>query len=107
LPWWQSIQTAPEGFGEFRGLERPIPKDRLGTLDWFVSHIGGCLTSYAARRGVSSLEEAMNMLQRDMGAYWFERDFSDVLKTKILKLGNDLKGEGKNDGKVPELYLFG
>jgi hypothetical protein len=52
-----------------------------------VSHCGGCLISYAARRRIDSLEAAANKLTLDMLRYWSHRNFAQEYSVKSIKLG--------------------
>lgn len=106
LPWWKAVQEKPEGFGSLRKLIKPEKSTELQSLDWYLTHIGGCLPSYAAKRGAKDLTEALNTLQGDLCLYWFEKDFQGELTKRQLRLGNDHHME-EDDYELPKLHLFG
>lgn len=110
LPWWAAVQNRPTAFGELRQIEKLPENDQLATLDWYVTHFGGCLPSYAARRGISDMQDALNQLQNDMSLYWFERNFDDAVRKKILKLGKEIEQnmeEENEDEFGQKMFLFG
>lgn len=112
LPWWVAVQNMPTGFGELKQIKKPPDHDRLAPLDWYVSHIGGCLPSYAARRGINDMLDALNQLQNDIGSYWFEKNFDEEVRKRLLKLGNEIELEEYDDEEndelpQPQMYLFG
>jgi hypothetical protein len=85
-PGWLSVQQAAPRFGEVRKLIRNCKNDPA-SVDWYVSHCGGCLISYAARRRIDSLEAAANKLTLDMLRYWSHRNFAQEYSVKSIKLG--------------------
>ena len=90
LPWWKAVQEQATNFGILKEIVKPEKSTELAILDWYVTHIGGCLPSYAARRGAKDIKEALAALQKDMCLYWFEKKFQDELEKRTLKLGNEI-----------------
>jgi hypothetical protein len=108
LPWWVAVQNMPTAFGELKQIEKLPENDHLAPLDWYVSHMGGCLPSYAARRGTTDMLESFNQLLNDISIYWFERDFDDAVRKKTLKLGNEIESEDEDyDDNGQKMFLLG
>lgn len=91
IPWWKAVQEKPIGFGHLTEIVKPDKVNELASIEWYVSHIGGCLPSYAARRGAKNFDEAMTALQNDICLHWYEKKFQDELEKRILKLGNEIE----------------
>lgn len=85
-PGWLVVQQAASRFGEVRTLDRNCENDPA-SVDWYVSHCGGCLVSYAVRRRIGSLEAAIEEFRRDVLRYWGQRDFEEEYLVKSIKLG--------------------
>ncbi len=106
FPWWKSVQEIQK-FGIADILKRREGGDTLPSAEWYISHIAGCLPSYAARIGEMNFHEALNHLNNQICRYWFGRNYSEEFAKRILKLGYDVDlKEIKNDHQK-EMLLFG
>jgi hypothetical protein len=105
FPWWRAVQD----INRFGVADLLLPRqgsDVLQSVEWYVSHIAGCLPSYAARIGEGSFHEALNHLSNQICRYWFGRDYSGEYAKRTLKLGNNINlKEIKNDYQE-EMCLF-
>jgi hypothetical protein len=85
--WWTSVQSLADQFGPTIELQRLTEGEFLVPIDWYVSHIAGCLPSLAARTQTVILNDALNHLTTQITEYWFERDFKDEVQKRTIKLG--------------------
>jgi hypothetical protein len=99
-PWWQDVYATANLFGEVLPLGRTNESDLLPDSGWFVRHIGGMLPSYAARKGIREINDAMRELSVEIICYWFEREFNKTYDKRLLRLGFvnfNQESEGNND----------
>lgn len=106
LPWWFEVQQQAARFGKLQNLIRKLEGDGLASVDWYISHIAGCLPSYAARLGINNFNEAINRLQNDLCVHWFERNFQQESERRALMLGQDIEDKEEDNEKGCELLLF-
>ena len=70
----------------------PIPLVRQAAhteadASWYVSHVAGCLVSYAARKGHLSLEETLQALTPELRQYFANGAFAEKLHIKRIQKG--------------------
>ncbi|WP_437203005.1 hypothetical protein [Planctomicrobium sp. SH664] len=86
-PWWQAVIDAGKTFGAFTPVSRQRTQS-AASIEWYLSHIGGCLISFAARRHHPHLDAALydltQLLQTHLYLQWREAYFE-----KCVKLGID------------------
>lgn len=99
LPWWEEVQRVAKLLGPSMTIQRTLDSNLLASVDWYVSHLAGCLPSLAARLGLSDINEAMNRLTNEVYQYWFERDFAVEYKKRSIKIGRNVDGQGGEDGQ--------
>lgn len=99
-PWWVAVQQAAGRFGGLAEVCRVLRGDDPAPVDWYVTHIGGCLPSYAARMGIPSLEEALLSLMGDLTVYWYEKDFFREFERRSLMLGCNVDEMERNDDEM-------
>jgi hypothetical protein len=90
-PIWQTVQMCAEKFGPQMAVERDFGGASLASATWYISHIAGCLPSFAARTGAGDFYEAMNHLENALAEKWFHRDFKSELQKRSIKLGRPLE----------------
>lgn len=96
-PWWERVQGCAEGFGEIIGVKREPGSGRDAGCRWYVSHIAGCLTAYAARKGMADWSEAAAALLDDLNRYYEGHDFRKGYILKRMALGlpmDETNGDG-------------
>lgn len=106
FPWWKVVQEINR-FGLADVLKRKESEETLASVEWYVSHIAGCLPSFAARIGSKDFNDALNRLLNEVRQYWFSKDYSGELAKRILKLGNNLNLEELRYDHKEEMCLFG
>ena len=99
LPWWEEVQKASKRFGPSMTIQRTLDGNLLASVDWYVSHVSGCLPSMAARLGISDINEAMTRMNNEIYQYWFERDFSGEYQKRSIKIGRGVDEIGDEDGE--------
>lgn len=96
LPWWADVEARKADLGPAVHLRRNIETTSPASADWFVSHISGCLASFAARTGAKDINDAINRLNNGMCQYWFERDFPEELAKRQIKRAHNPTAEGES-----------
>lgn len=92
--WWLEVQTIASQFGPAIDLQRLTDGELSAPLDWYVSHIGGCLPSIGALTHTIHFDFALNELHNHLIAYWFDRDFEGEVRKRMLRLGKEPPAKG-------------
>ncbi|SFI92374.1 replication initiation factor domain-containing protein [Planctomicrobium piriforme] len=87
-PWWQSVTEASSKFGDFKPLER-VERIPTASVEWFVSQISGCLATYAARRQLPDLDQALSGICADVRQYWSYKNWQETFSTRSIQMGFD------------------
>ena len=61
-PFWKAVHASAERFGPIAEVKRNLSGSGDASVEWFLSHIDGCLSSFAARLGAENREEALEEL---------------------------------------------
>jgi len=85
--WWIDVQNCGGEFIECKGIARNYAKESTVKARWFVSHVGGCLVTYAALKGTGVLEAAGKELLGEIGRSEIGRTFEERFREKCIKLG--------------------
>ncbi len=93
-PWWTSVESLADHFGPAVALQRLTEGEYLTPLDWYITHIAGCLASIAARTHTINLDYALNELNAQVIAYWFDRDFKEAVQKRSIMLGKHPAKDG-------------
>ncbi|MFA9477745.1 plasmid replication initiation factor [Phycisphaerales bacterium AB-hyl4] len=96
-PWWQAVQLCAERFGEPCQLQRVRSDDQLAQVDWYVTHIGGCLVGLGVRLGVDELDHLLLVLSGLLGQYWQEGEFEQRYLRKAIQHGIPIKPEQEGE----------
>jgi len=96
-PWWQDVQSCAGKLGPATQVQRIFASDLLASVDWYVSHIAGCLPSFAARLGIHDFNDALNRLGNEVTLYWFDRKYNEEFKKRSIKVGRPLDEIGGAD----------
>lgn len=85
-PLWKAVQKCSSRFGEVRDVSR-VRFHQLPDPEWYVRHIAGCLTGYAVRQGIGSLERALELLSSDLRELFQSKDFYEEVCRKSIAEG--------------------
>ncbi len=98
-PWWQDVQACACKIGPSADVQRIFDAGLLASVEWYVSHIAGCLPSFAARLGIHDFNEALNRLGNEVTQYWFSRQYDQEFQKRSVKVGRPLDEIGGDDGE--------
>lgn len=87
LPWWETVQKAGNVFNTPSGMRRYGQDDILAPVEWYVSHVGGCLASFAARLKIDDCAEAVKALCDNLEGHWRQKDFKSEVTKRSIRLG--------------------
>jgi hypothetical protein len=85
-PWWQHVQSLGPRFGERKPLVRRATTP-MASVDWYVSHIAGCVKAIAARRGKLSRDEALDDVMALLKAKLEPTQFAEAVRVLSIQLG--------------------
>lgn len=88
-PWWAAVQEVGRDFGSSLAITRDYGKGGQAPAEWYVSHAGGCLAGYAARKGINDFDSALGLFASAMADYWASRSFDERYKVERIRLGFD------------------
>ncbi|QEM67733.1 replication initiation factor domain-containing protein [Geobacter sp. FeAm09] len=97
LPWWEHVQQAGNQYDSAGGVRRYGQSDMLAPVEWYVSHVAGCLASVAARLNIDDCSEAVKVLGDNQEGHWRHRDFKSEVQKRSIRLGRiscDQEGGG-------------
>lgn len=97
LPWWADVQQQQNEFGPAIRLRREMGPINPASASWFVTHISGCLASYAAKVGTTDFFDAMNRINNEMIANWFDKDFKSEVTKRSIRLSQTPNRDGGDD----------
>jgi len=89
-PLWCAVQECFQG--NYSEVERVFKSDKEASPDWYLSHIDGCLSSFAALSGIKSREEAISELQRKLNSRNNARNFAEACIKKAIQRGTCSNG---------------
>jgi hypothetical protein len=92
LPWWKEVQAVAEHLGRYGSLQRHRCSS-TAPVDWYVSHISGCLVPFAVRLGLRDFEVALDHLAEAVRSHWAARDFDTRWKVETIRHGLPVEGE--------------
>ena len=97
-PFWETVQAVASKLGDVGPLER-LPDQRCHPkFEWYVSHIAGCLPTYASLLGKGRIDDVLSELRRDLAKNWEDRGgFDNAVRTRATELGIRLDTEGADD----------
>jgi len=97
LPWWEHVQKAGNTYDSAGGVRRYGQNDMLAPVEWYVSHVAGCLASVAARLNIDDCTEAVKVLSDNLEGHWRHKDFKSEVQKRSIRLGRiscDQEGAG-------------
>lgn len=97
-PLWAEVQNCADKLGTAVEVQRTFKGDTPASVEWLVSHINGCITSVAARLGISDRKSVFDQLEERIELYCPETDFQREFFKRRIKLGkNPETDEGDNE----------
>lgn len=93
LPWWEHVQRAGNDFGA-AVAQRRHTSDSIASVEWYVSHISGCLPSFAARLNINNRDEAITTLIEHIDGYWKQKDYENEFNKRTIRLGQLNSNDG-------------
>lgn len=99
-PWWDAVQRCAETLGQVMDVPRVEVDSIAIPAEWYVSHVGGCLASFAAREGVETPEAAVELLASRVLVYWTERDWGSEYAKRRIQLNQDPESAGECDAPI-------
>lgn len=86
-PLWRVVQKC---FGEIapgKEIKRDYKNVGAASQEWHLSHIDGCLSSFAARLGLTNREDAICELQKQLSRRNNAKDFETAAIKKAIQIG--------------------
>ena len=91
-PIWSAIQGCFSESGPDRPAERLYRQSATASTEWHLSHIDGCLSSFAALQGITDRAEALCELQRRLSHRNNAKEFEDSCIKKAIQRGTLTNG---------------
>jgi len=94
-PFWSAVH---ESFGQNDSdgeLKRVYRSERAISPEWHLSHIDGCLSSFASFRGITNRDEALHELQDLLNRRNNAKDFENACIKKGIQRGTLSNGGGR------------
>jgi len=88
-PWWQMIQRRKDTLGPAIQVQRTFTGTTPASIDWLLAHINGCITSVAARLGISDRKEVLTRLEEEISSKYTESSFQEGFVKRAIRLGKD------------------
>jgi hypothetical protein len=85
-PFWLEVQLCAPHFGPVMETKRDLKGSNTASVDWYLSHVDGCLASIAARRGIDNRQEAL-LEVTSMLSERSEIDFTAKTTKRAIALG--------------------
>jgi len=86
-PWWIQLQECADKFGPTMEVQRSFDALKIPAPTWYVYHIAGCLPSFAARCGITDMENALDLLMSKVKLHWSNKSFEREFLKRAIKLG--------------------
>lgn len=86
-PFWCAVQECFQVDASSSDIKRVYTSDKTVSEKWHISHMGGCLSSFAARRGITNRQEALREFQDCLSKCNNEKDFEAACIKKAIALG--------------------
>ena len=88
-PLWQEVQACTERLGKSIRIRRDFSSESHASAQFYISHIAGCLPSFAARgkKRTRDFKKAIYSLSEALFEHWQRRDFKGEVDKRTIKLG--------------------
>jgi hypothetical protein len=94
-PFWCAVQECFQQNDPDSEIKRVYESGKAATPEWHLSHIDGCLSSFAAHMGITNREDAINELLTHLKRRNNAKDFEAVCIKKAIQRGTLSSGGGK------------
>lgn len=94
-PFWCAVQECFQQNAPYNDVKRVYRSAGAATPEWHLSHIDGCLSSFAAHLGISNREDAIRELQNRLSRRNNDKDFENACIKKAIQRGTLSNGGGK------------
>jgi len=91
-PFWYAVQKCFQQNAPFSEVKRVYKSAGTASPDWHLSHIDGCLSSFAAHLGITNRDDALYELQSRLTRRNNAADFNTACIKKAIQLGTLSKG---------------
>lgn len=91
-PLWCAVQECFQQSAADSEIKREHKPTRAGSLEWYLSHIDGCLSSLAALLGIRNRQGALEELKRRLMRRNNDNDFEDACIKKAIEWGTLSEG---------------
>ncbi|NLE25332.1 MAG: plasmid replication initiation factor [Clostridiaceae bacterium] len=86
-PLWCAVQESFQQNAPVEEVTRICRSTETASLKWLLSHMDGCLSSFAARLGITDREEALTELQNRLAGRNNIKEFEVACIKKAIQLG--------------------
>jgi hypothetical protein len=94
-PFWCAVQECFKQYAPDKEVKRMCRSAGAVSPDWHLSHIDGCLSSFAARLGITNRDDALHELQRRLTRRNNATDFETDCIKKAIQRGTLSEGGEK------------
>lgn len=92
-PLWNAATSATERFGDPTLVFRQRQSTATAPVDWYISHIAGCLVGFAARLNITDLPAALRAFDERFGSNLHKQQFADKVQNEMIRLGQRVAAE--------------
>lgn len=94
-PFWCAVQSCAERFGPDNEVQRVQGPTGSASPEWHLSHIDGCLSSFAALLGITTRNDALQELKNRLARRNNATDFETACIKKAIQRGTLTEGGGR------------
>jgi len=94
-PFWSAVQECFQQNAPDNEIKRVYDSGKVASPEWHLSHIDGCLSSFAAHLGITNREDAIRELQNRLTRRNNDKDFETACIKKAIQRGTLSNGGGK------------
>lgn len=86
-PFWRAVQECFQSNSPYSEIKRNYESGKTVSPDWHLSHIDGCLSSFAALLGITNRDDALHELQSRLTRRNNAKDFETACIKKAIQRG--------------------
>ena len=86
-PFWCAVRECFQQNGPDSEVKRAYRPSGTASPEWYLSHMDGCLSSFAAHLGITNRDEALQELQRRLARRNNAKDFETAAIKKAIQRG--------------------
>lgn len=86
-PFWCAVQECFQINASDSEVKRIYKSNQIASPEWHLSHIDGCLSSFASILGITNREDAITELRNHLSRRKNEKDFETACIKKAIALG--------------------